>query len=353
MSLFYPQNSSEDSSSEASTSENNSEPQSDSELLPINGNQLTVSASSTSTPVHSTSSETLKAQSLPNSPSVLSSTTSSATLVGSMDSKNDSPRPSPVMKDAPESIPEVSKSAQTEIKSSQSIGGGGKNITDLPNCLSPSKTSITCTASSTITTTTRETVVTFQTTPITTPASNLQSSSTTTSISASTPTMSFALPFRATPSKSSISASSASRYAGNQLSPGHSAASNYLRVRSASSKRGSSDAESISYATQSSTTTPRSSFQTESTGLSTPRSSFQLAESTQMSSKAGVVVTSSRASSRRSSTASAASAFAVATAASRYILYDNKNTIIVFNIYSFQSIAIHQIPVSELQIMQE
>ncbi|XP_015792676.1 ras-specific guanine nucleotide-releasing factor 2-like isoform X4 [Tetranychus urticae] len=88
----------------------------------------------------------------------------------------------------------------------------------------------------------------------------------------------------------------------------------YLKVRGATGKRGSSDTESTGYASTS--TTPRSSFQTETTVLSTPRSSFQLPETPVMSSKAGVVVTSSRASSRRSSTASAASAFAVATAAS-------------------------------------
>lgn len=84
---------------------------------------------------------------------------------------------------------------------------------------------------------------------------------------------------------------------------------NYLKVRGAGAKRGSSDTESTSQST-----TPRSSFQTESTILSTPRSSFQFADSPQHSSKAGVVVTSSRASARRSSTASAAAAFAVATA---------------------------------------
>ncbi|XP_022256646.1 ras-specific guanine nucleotide-releasing factor 1-like, partial [Limulus polyphemus] len=62
--------------------------------------------------------------------------------------------------------------------------------------------------------------------------------------------------------------------------------------------------------------TPRSSFQTESTILSTPRSSFQYPDSPQHSSKAGVVVTSSRASTRRSSKSSAAAAFAAATAGS-------------------------------------
>ncbi|UYV76857.1 RASGRF1 [Cordylochernes scorpioides] len=88
-------------------------------------------------------------------------------------------------------------------------------------------------------------------------------------------------------------------------------------------KRGSSDTDSTSQST-----TPRSSFQTESTILSTPRSSFQFADSPTHSSKAGVVVTSSRASTRRSvtfhspssytgrsSSASASAAFAAATAA--------------------------------------
>ncbi|XP_022235503.1 ras-specific guanine nucleotide-releasing factor 2-like, partial [Limulus polyphemus] len=85
----------------------------------------------------------------------------------------------------------------------------------------------------------------------------------------------------------------------------------YLRVRGAVGKRGSSETESGSPST-----TPRSSFQTESTILSTPRSSFQYPDSPQHSSKAGVVVTSSRASTRRSSTSSAAAAFAAATAGS-------------------------------------
>ncbi|CAM1331460.1 RASGRF1 (predicted) [Pycnogonum litorale] len=75
-----------------------------------------------------------------------------------------------------------------------------------------------------------------------------------------------------------------------------------------SRKRGSTDTES-SYMS-----TPRSSLQTESTLLSTPRSSFQVGDSPQHSSRAGVVITSSRASTRRSSTHSAAAAFAAATA---------------------------------------
>lgn len=80
---------------------------------------------------------------------------------------------------------------------------------------------------------------------------------------------------------------------------------NYLRVRGSGSKRGSGSSESE--VPGSNSITPRSSFQTDATGISTPRSSFQHPDSPQMSSKAGVVVTSSRQTSRRSSTASAAS----------------------------------------------
>ena len=95
----------------------------------------------------------------------------------------------------------------------------------------------------------------------------------------------------------------------------------YLRVRSGSGNRGSSGGDLVSdsltlSAGASTSTTPRSSFQTDVTVLSTPRSSFQFADAQQLSSRAGVVVTSSRSSARRSSTASAASAFAAATAAS-------------------------------------
>lgn len=79
-----------------------------------------------------------------------------------------------------------------------------------------------------------------------------------------------------------------------------------------SRKRGSTDTDA-SYTSTS--TTPRLSVQTDSTMLSgTPRSSFQITDSPQLSSKAGVVITSSRASTRRSSTHSAAAAFAAATA---------------------------------------
>lgn len=115
-------------------------------------------------------------------------------------------------------------------------------------------------------------------------------------------TSSFALPTKGqttmSQSKSQATSGRLSAGSGSQMT-----SMNYLRVKGAGSKRGSaSDSESVT----SHTTTPRSSFQTESTIL-TPRSSFQHPDSPQMSSKAGVVVTSSRTSTRRSSTASAAS----------------------------------------------
>lgn len=90
------------------------------------------------------------------------------------------------------------------------------------------------------------------------------------------------------------------------------ASMNYLRVKS--SKNAAASADNHGLILDSCNTTPRASFQSD---FSTPRSSFQMSESQQMmSSKAGVVVTSSRNSTRRSSSASAASAFAAATAAS-------------------------------------
>ncbi|XP_028968781.1 ras-specific guanine nucleotide-releasing factor 1-like, partial [Galendromus occidentalis] len=85
----------------------------------------------------------------------------------------------------------------------------------------------------------------------------------------------------------------------------------YLRVRGAQGKRGSYDTD-----TSSPSVTPRGSFQTESAILSTPRSSFAYSDSPTHNSRAGVIVTCSRASARRSSTASAAAAFAAATAGS-------------------------------------
>ena len=124
----------------------------------------------------------------------------------------------------------------------------------------------------------------------------------------------------------SISTNFATCSSGNQLFQGQEPKSSissmtYLRVRGSSGKRGSNDSEASSTITGTSSghggssATPRSSFQTDLTDLSTPRSSFQFTDTQQMSSKAGVVITSSRQASRRSSTASAASAFAVATAA--------------------------------------
>lgn len=123
-----------------------------------------------------------------------------------------------------------------------------------------------------------------------------------------------------------ISTNFATCLSGNQLFQGQEPKSSissmtYLRVRGSSGKRGSNDSEASSTMTGTSSghgassATPRSSFQTDLTDLSTPRSSFQFTDTQQMSSKAGVVITSSRQASRRSSTASAASAFAVATAA--------------------------------------
>jgi hypothetical protein len=124
-------------------------------------------------------------------------------------------------------------------------------------------------------------------------------------------------------SSSRMSASRISNASSNsqQLLTSLSNTMSYLKVRGGSGKRGSAGdavSESLTLSASaggSSSTTPRSSFQTDITGLSTPRSSFQFADAQQLSSKAGVVVTSSRASARRSSTASAASAFAAATAA--------------------------------------
>ncbi|XP_074594267.1 ras-specific guanine nucleotide-releasing factor 1-like isoform X2 [Brevipalpus obovatus] len=306
--------SSDDSTSDCTASDNDSE---DSEALRANGNTLIV-------PVHSQSSDTLKAeQSSPNSPSVLSSATSSATLVGS-----DSKSVSPVLKDAPEELPTVrshisEKSASLDSKEktqSQSL-----SILDSPLKSSSHGQQI------------QQQQRTTESVPKTVPQESskiasmstyrevsfepdLVTQSSSTSSSSSAPT--FAPTFPTISNR--VSSGSQPKVTGSRFSAGNHlvplpASANFLRVKTSSSKRGSSDnvyttSESTGYT--SSSTTPRSSFQTESTVLSTPRSSFQLPESPQMSSKAGVVVTSSRASTRRSSTASAASAFAVATAAS-------------------------------------
>lgn len=100
------------------------------------------------------------------------------------------------------------------------------------------------------------------------------------------------------------------------------ASMSYLRVKSAKAAAAGS-ADNHGLILDSVHSTPRASFQSDFSAHTTPRSSFQMSESQQMmSSKAGVVVTSSRNSTRRSSSASAASAFAAATAASsKYTLF--------------------------------
>lgn len=205
-------------------------------------------------PVHSQSCDTLTAdQSYPNSP--LSSATSSATLVGS-DSKSGSPKPSPIRKSAPVKLP--------PIENINLANHSDNTPPPTPPPVSPRHV------------------------PTTPPISSVGTC--------------FSMPTKIqTPTKQQTTTTTiAARQ--TTCSP---SSMNYLKVRGAVGKRGSgSETESVS---TSQTATPRSSFQTESTILSTPRSSFQHPDSPQMSSKAGVVVTSSRASTRRSSTASAAS----------------------------------------------
>jgi hypothetical protein len=202
-------------------------------------------------PVHSQSCDTLTAdQSYPNSP--LSSATSSATLVGS-DSKSGSPKPSPIKKTAPVRLPPI-----------DNLNLVNHNDGTPPSTPPPQTPK--------------------QIVPQTPPISSVGTS--------------FVMPSKAQTQMNPTSAPA------GRLSATSASAMNYLRVRGAGSKRGSgSDTDSM----MSQSTTPRSSFQTDTTILSTPRSSFQHPDSPQMTSKAGVVVTSSRASSRRSSTASAAS----------------------------------------------
>jgi hypothetical protein len=206
-------------------------------------------------PVHSQSCDTLTAdQSYPTSP--LSSAASSATLVGS-DSKSGSPRPSPVKKTAPIKLPPI-----------DNLNLVNHNESTPPPTPPPSTPK--------------------QTAPQTPPISSM---GTCFVMPSKTQTQPQPLPKPTSAPTGRLSATSTTTM-------------NYLRVRGAGSKRGSaSDTESMA----SQSVTPRSSFQTDTTILSTPRSSFQHSDSPQMTSKAGVVVTSSRTSSRRSSTASAAS----------------------------------------------
>lgn len=218
---------------------------------------LTADFAKLKVPIHSLSQDTLKTElSYPNSPTVLSSAASSSTLVGSVDSKNASPKASPVSKTSPQELPTpktatTDEAVQTDLYSSSYMFGSSFALFN-SNLFNPR----------------------FM-------------------------------------SKGYFGPQFASQSA-NQLAlmP---KSGNYLRVRNTSIKTMSGESDSSTFSTS---TTPRSSFQGESTTVSSPRSSFQITESPQKISKAGVVVTSSRASSRRSSTASAASAFAAATAAS-------------------------------------
>ncbi|KAI1301458.1 Ras-specific guanine nucleotide-releasing factor 2 [Halotydeus destructor] len=238
---------------------------------------------------HSQSSETLKAE--PSSPvSSLSTATSSTTLVGSMEDKepptcSESPvKPGPGRKKVPLKLPSAEDKA--------TVSGVEGEANETPPPTPPSVEANSRHRASTCGGSASEPLVSSSTRVVpSTPPANSSS-------------VSFSLTTR-TKSSARLSGSS------NQLMPGM----NYLRVKGAGGKRGSNDTEASSVLTSSSAT-PRSSFQTDITCLSSARSSFQLTDSPQMSSKAGVVVTSSRPATRRSSTASAASAFAVATAAS-------------------------------------
>ncbi|XP_077555803.1 ras-specific guanine nucleotide-releasing factor 2-like [Haemaphysalis longicornis] len=226
-------------------------------------------------PKASRSSDTLTADaSCPSTPGNLSSTASTATLVGSLGS-NESPKPSPSRKTAPVRLP-----TQDSVQSAHD---------ETPPPTPPA-------------TAANAPPVVQPVVPPTPPPSAV--------VAAVAATGS---PARTAPQPPVDVARPAARGLPPPMTSSQSAPNvmNYLRVRGAQGKRGSSDTESSSVSV-----TPRSSFQTESTILSTPRSSFQYPDSPQHSSKAGVVVTSSRASTRRSSTASAAAAFAVATAGS-------------------------------------
>ncbi|XP_049269734.1 ras-specific guanine nucleotide-releasing factor 2 isoform X3 [Rhipicephalus sanguineus] len=227
-------------------------------------------------PKASLSSDTLSADaSCPSTPGNLSSTASTATLVGSVGS-NESPKPSPSRKSAPVRLP-----TQDSVQSAHD---------ETPPPTPPAAA------------TTAPPVVQPVVPPTPPPSAATVASAVCTGS-----------PARAAPQQPPTDVRPAARGLPPPMTSSQSAPNvmNYLRVRGAQGKRGSSDTESSSVSV-----TPRSSFQTESTILSTPRSSFQYPDSPQHSSKAGVVVTSSRASTRRSSTASAAAAFAVATAGS-------------------------------------
>lgn len=260
-------------------------------------------------PSHSQSCDTLTSeQSFPTSP--LSSATSSATLVGS-DSKSGSPRPSPVRKSPPQKLPTSNEFGTSIIDNYVIPEENEESIPSKPRAYSSGSG--------------LQEQLSEETPPPTPPLPETpkhQNAPTSTGSGApiQTPPISsvgscFVLPPKApvqAGQKSESRSSSISHPAGasGRLSTSSTTLTmNYLRVRGAGSKRGSGSSESESVGSTS--VTPRSSFQTDTTGISTPRSSFQHPESPQMSSKAGVVVTSSRATSRRSSTASAASGISI------------------------------------------
>jgi hypothetical protein len=316
---------------------------------------------------HSNSQDTLKAdnQSGPNSPTVLSSATSSATLVGSVDSKCPTPKRSPVSKHAPIAISPLTKNfgeptqpppllpptpppmstltgtpkkapavpPRTKPPPSRPTSAVEPTSTPPPpppparsDCESPNMLSDpflsgasvirrhstadansgsvrlvdrTCASA-------RNSIISGQSAPTT------GSSNRTSIASVGAPGTTGALICTGQIGAGLTASQPAINQIGSQhrLSCASSASSNYLRVRGAGSKRGSGDSQLESGSA-------RNSFQTDSSLLASARSSFQHSDASQLiCSKAGVVVTSSRASTRRSSTASAASAFAVATAAS-------------------------------------
>lgn len=231
---------------------------------------------------HSTSSETLRAdQSYPSSPN-LSSAASSCTLVGSVEESNSShsttATPTP-----PQGVSDAAAVGAAEEFSSSTTPSPIASASDM------------CTTSTSTVEAPQSRRKSLN--PFVEDDDLNQKSDTCVNVSRSS-------------SRATVSRLSNASIITNKESSGMS----YLKVgRSSSGKRGSADSADLSVASSSS---PRSSFQTDITVLSTPRSSFAFADSQPTASKAGVVVTSSRASARRSSTASAASAFAVATAAS-------------------------------------
>lgn len=249
---------------------------------------------------HSHSSDKLKSletQSSPNSPTVLSSAASSATLVAS-----------PLNKQAPESLgakdsfdaDDSIRDEETEKPEPQyhvSRRQSRENVKDKNNNI-PSKPQSSVSFSNQVT----KTNYLSNQPPI------ASTSRTTTPKHAPPPPQYFLWNKDAQPS--TVDYQPHHKLSTTSTTSG--ASMNYLRVKSA--KNAAASADNHGLILDSCNTTPRASFQSD---FSTPRSSFQMSESQQMmSSKAGVVVTSSRNSTRRSSSASAASAFAAATAAS-------------------------------------